>query len=142
MEGAMLRKILWGGEGFTLTELLVNLMLTGVLVGSTAVIFQDFLVQTQALGDELERRTVETAIEAYIALDVLGGNGLLPAREIPAVIGSNDEDAPFAVYLQGLPTRCRYAWTLDGLVTQECPKANEVVPPLELSPEASERPIH
>ena len=118
----MLRKMLWGGEGFTLTELLVTLMITGVLVGSTAAIFQDFLVQTQALGDEMERRTVETAIKAYIALDVLGRNGLLPAREAPAVIESGDEDAPFAVYLQGLPTRCRYAWTLDGLVTQECPE--------------------
>lgn len=117
----MLRKILWYYEGFTLTELLVTLMIIAVLFGLTTLSLQGLLVQAHSVGDEAERRSVEEAIQVYIAVDVSGGTVSLPARDAPAVIQSDDGDAPFAVYLQDLPTRCSYTWTSDGLLTQECP---------------------
>jgi len=97
-------------RGFTIVELLLVLAILGILLGVVVYALTRVMGTVRLRGMLTERRTVETAVDAYVALNE---EPAIPPRAIPAVINPGDADAPFAMYLSG-STKYRYRWYADG----------------------------
>jgi prepilin-type N-terminal cleavage/methylation domain-containing protein len=62
-------------KGFTLVELLIVIVILGILATVTVFAVRGITERGQANACETDKKTFETAIEAYYALDVLSKNG-------------------------------------------------------------------
>ncbi|MDY6911647.1 MAG: type II secretion system protein, partial [Chloroflexota bacterium] len=102
-------------KGFTLAELLVVIAIMAVLIGVAVGSFVGLIGSGKTEAAEYEWDTVQTAVEAYMAMNI---TDTIIARTTAAVIASSDTDAPFKTYLRRLPTEYKYSWTDKGVTTQ------------------------
>ncbi len=121
-------------RGFTLIETLIVLAILAVLVAMVSLAVGPVIAQANTEAAQAEFEAVSTALVAFKTLDGIEG-AVLPEREAPAVITEADSDAPFKVYLNYLPTRFAYAWTLDGVLTQLANDTVQALTPLGSTPQ-------
>ncbi|MFC2027091.1 type II secretion system protein [Chloroflexota bacterium] len=102
-------------EGFTLGELLVVIAIMTILVAVAVGSFTGLIGTGADESKKYEREAVQTAIEAYIAVNVTNGSGTLAASTGFEQVTTS---IVFSEYMRRLPTKYTYQWYTSGSVVQ------------------------
>ena len=107
-----------GQRGFTLVELLVVIGIIGALAAVVIPNVSRFAGSGDTAANQTELQTVQAAIDLYMADN--------SATSVPEQAATNNmvtsTPALNPNYVRQTTTRCSYAWTTAGVVTQSlCP---------------------
>jgi prepilin-type N-terminal cleavage/methylation domain-containing protein len=111
-----------GQSGFTLIELLVVVTILGVLAAIVTLSLVGLTTNAQAKACEQEYKTVQSALDAYMAnnnIDSVGATVAAGTADMtsPVVLYNKTPNASSPTYLRNSPTQWAYVWDVTGRIT-------------------------
>src|SRR5438105_5956805 len=111
-----------GQSGFTLIELLVVVTILGVLAAIVTLSLVGLTTNAQAKACEQEYKTVQNALDAYMAnnnIDTVASTptGGTADMTSPVVLYNKAPSATSPTYVRNSPTQWAYVWDATGRIT-------------------------
>jgi prepilin-type N-terminal cleavage/methylation domain-containing protein len=108
-----------GQSGFTLIELLVVVTILGVLAAIVTLSLVGLTTNAEAKACEQEYKTVQAALDAYMAnnnLDTVPVGAAVSDMTAPVALYNPAPSASSPTYIRNTPTQYAYTWNKNGQI--------------------------